>query len=36
MARSRTLGLVAPSGYLPNPAVIDRAAEVLQPPRAGA
>jgi len=26
MARSRTLGLVAPSGYLPNPAVIDRAA----------
>ncbi len=27
MARSRTLGLVAPSGYLPNPAVIDRAAK---------
>jgi muramoyltetrapeptide carboxypeptidase len=26
MARSRTLGLVAPSGYLPNPALIDRAA----------
>jgi muramoyltetrapeptide carboxypeptidase len=26
MARSRTLGLVAPSGYLPNPAIIDRAA----------
>ena len=27
MARCRTLGLVAPSGYLPNPAVIDRAAK---------
>jgi len=27
MARTRTLGLVAPSGYLPNPAVIDRAAK---------
>jgi muramoyltetrapeptide carboxypeptidase len=27
MARPRTLGLVAPSGYLPNPAVIDRAAK---------
>ena len=27
MARSRTLGLVAPSGYLPNPAVVDRAAK---------
>jgi len=26
MARSRTLGLVAPSGYLPDPAVVDRAA----------
>lgn len=26
MARSRTLGIVAPSGYLPDPAVIDRAA----------
>src|SRR5512137_311619 len=26
MARSRTLGLVAPSGFLPDPAVIDRAA----------
>ncbi len=26
MARPRTLGLVAPSGYLPDPAVIDRAA----------
>lgn len=26
MARARTLGLVAPSGYLPNPAVVDRAA----------
>ena len=26
MARSRTLGLVAPSGFLPSPAVIDRAA----------
>ena len=26
MARSRTLGLIAPSGYLPNPAVVDRAA----------
>jgi muramoyltetrapeptide carboxypeptidase len=27
MARTRTLGLVAPSGYLPNPVVIDRAAK---------
>jgi len=27
MTRSRTLGLVAPSGYLPDPAVIDRAAK---------
>ena len=26
MARTRTLGLVAPSGYLPDPAVVDRAA----------
>jgi muramoyltetrapeptide carboxypeptidase len=26
MPRSRTIGLVAPSGYLPDPAVIDRAA----------
>ncbi|MGZ8254206.1 MAG: LD-carboxypeptidase [Burkholderiaceae bacterium] len=26
MARSRTVGLVAPSGFLPDPAVIDRAA----------
>lgn len=26
MPRSRTLGIVAPSGYLPDPAVIDRAA----------
>lgn len=26
MARSRTLGLVAPSGFLPDPAVVDRAA----------
>jgi muramoyltetrapeptide carboxypeptidase len=26
MARARTLGLVAPSGYLPDPAVVDRAA----------
>ena len=29
MARSRTLGLVAPSGFLPDPAVIDRAARFL-------
>ena len=36
MARTRTLGLVAPSGYLPNPAVIDRAAQFLQRARAGA
>ena len=27
MARPRTLGLVAPSGYLPDPAVVDRAAK---------
>ncbi len=27
MARSRTLGLVAPSGYMPDPAVVDRAAK---------
>jgi len=26
MTRSRTLGLVAPSGFLPDPKVIDRAA----------
>ncbi len=29
MPRSRTIGLVAPSGYLPDPAVIDRAARFL-------